>query len=138
MKTHENAKAVMDLLNLRCKLVAEQKEVLELPFSDEVFTEVVRRYGNRGARVAKSMIASSIAAEIKEVNEELRRYVCTECEVLANLMRGMCGRHYAEIISCLSRYYPDVSNAPEEVMSQCSDFARREIKRVIEYIQKEV
>ena len=138
MRTHENAKAVMDLLNLRCKLVVEQKEVLELPFSDEVFTEVVRRYGNRGARVAKSMIASSIAAEIKEVNAELRKYVCTECEVLVNLMRDMCGRHYAEIISCLSRYYPDVSNAPEEVMSHCSDFARREIKRVIEYIQKEV
>ena len=138
MKTHENAKAVMDLLSLRCKLVAEQKEVSELPFSDEAFTEVVRHYGNRGARVAKSMIASSIADEIKEVDEELRRYVCTEREVLVNLMREMCGRHYAEIISRVSRYYPDVSNAPGEVMSQCSDFARREIERVIKYIQKEV
>lgn len=80
MKTHENAKAVMDLLNLRCKLVAEQKEVSELPFSDEAFTEVVRHYGNRGARVAKSMIASSIADEIKEVEEELNKYVCTKYE----------------------------------------------------------
>ena len=138
MKIHENAKAVMDLLNLRCKLEAEQKEVSSLPFSDEAFTEVVRHYGNRGARVAKSMIASSIADEIKEVDEELRRYVCTEREVLVNLMGEMCGRHYAEIISRVSRYYPDVSNAPEEVRTQCSDFARKEIERVIKYIQKEV
>lgn len=138
MKTHENAKAVMDLLNLRCKLVAEKKEVSELPFSDEAFTEVVRRYGNRGARVAKSMIASSIADEIKEVDEELSRYVCTECEVLVKQMQVMCSRHYVEIISRVSRYYPDVSNTPEEVRTQCSDFARREIERVIKYIQKEV
>ena len=138
MKTHENAKAVMDLLNLRGKLVAEQKEVSELPFSDEAFTEVVRHYGNRGARVAKSMIASSIADEIKEVDEELSRYVCTEREVLVNLMGEMCGRHYAEIIFRVSRYFPDVSETPEEVRSQCSDFARKEIERVIKYIQKEV
>lgn len=90
MKTHENAKAVMDLLDLRCKLVAEQKEVSELPFSDEAFTEVVRHYGNRGARVAKSMIASSIADEIKEVEEELNKYVCTKYEALADLMLAMC------------------------------------------------
>lgn len=138
MKTHENAKVVMDLLNLRCKLVAEQKEVSELPFSDEAFTEVVRHYGNRGARVAKSMIASSIADEIKEVDEELSKYVCTKWEVLANLMFEMYDRHYAEIISRVSRYFPEVSKTPGEVMSQCSDFARKEIERVIKYIQKEV
>lgn len=138
MKTHENAKVVMNMLDLRCKLVAEQKEVSELPFSDEAFTEVVRHYGNRGVRVAKTMIASSIADEIKEVDEELSKYVCTKYEALANLMLEMCERHYAEIIYRVSRYYPDVSNAPGEVMSQCSDFARREIERVIKYIQKEV
>lgn len=138
MKTFENAKAVMDLLDLRCKLVAEQKEVSELPFSDEAFTEVVRHYGNRGARVAKSMIASSIADEIKEVDEELSRYVCTKYEDLANLMLDMCDRHYAEMIYRVSRYYPKVSATPEEVRTQCSDFARREIERFIKYIQKEV
>ena len=138
MKTHKNAKAVMDLLNLRCKLVAEQKEVSELPLSDEAFAEVVGHYGNRGARVAKSMIASSIANEIKEVDEELSGYVCTKYEALANLMLEMCDRHYAEIIYRVSRYYPKVSVTPEEVRTQCSDFARKEIERVIKYIQKEV
>lgn len=138
MKTHENAKAVMDLLNLRCKLVAEQKEVSELPFSDEAFTEVVRRYGNRGARVAKSMIASSIADEIKEVDDDLSRYVCTKFEDLSNLLLQLCDRHYAEIIYRISRYFPNVSGTPEEVRAQCSDFARKEIERVIKYIQKEV
>ena len=138
MKTHENAKDVMDLLNLRCRLVAEQKEVSELPFSDEAFTEVVRHYGNRGARVAKSMIASSIANEIKEVDEELSKYVCTKCEVLANLMLEMCDRHYAEIIYRVSRYFPEVSGTPEEVRTQCSAFAHKEIERVLKYIQKEV
>ena len=138
MKTHENAKVVMDLLDLRCKLVAEQKEVSELPFSDEAFTKVVRRYGNRGARVAKSMIASSIADEIKEVDEDLSRYVCTKFEDLSNLLLELCDRHYAEIIYRISRYYPKVSGTPEEVRAQCSDFARKEIERVIKYIQKEV
>ena len=138
MKTHENAKVVMDLLDLRCKLVAEQKEVSELPFSDEAFTEVVRHYGNRGARVAKSMIASSIADEIKEVDEDLSRYVCTKFEDLSNLLLELCDRHYAEIIYRISRYYPKVSGTPEEVRAQCSDFARKEIERVIKYIQKEV
>ena len=138
MKTHENVKAVMDLLDLRCKLVAEQKEVSELPFSDEAFTEVVRHYGNRGARVAKSMIASSIADEIKEVDEDLSRYVCTKFEDLSNLLLDLCDRHYAEIIYRISRYYPKVSGTPEEVRAQCSDFARKEIERVIKYIQKEV
>ena len=138
MKTHENAKAVMDLLNLRCKLVAEQKEVSELPFSDEAFTEVVRHYGNRGARVAKSMIASSIADEIKEVDEELSKYVCTKFEALANLMLEICERHYAEVIYRVSRYYPKVSATPKEVRAQCSDSARKDIERVIQYIQREV
>lgn len=138
MKTHENAKAVMDLLNLRCKLVAEQKEVSELPFSDEAFTEVVRHYGNRGARVAKSMIASSIADEIKEVDEELSRYVCTKYEDLAKLVLEICDRHYADIIYRVSRYYPKVSGTPKEVRDQCSDFARKDIERVIKYIQEEV
>lgn len=136
MKTHENAKAVMDLLNLRCKLVTEQKEVSELPFSDEAFTEVVRHYGNRGARVAKSMIASSIADELKEVEEELNKYVCTKYEALAGLMLAMCDRYYTEIIFRLSKYM--ISVAPEEVRTKCSDFARKEIERVIKYIQKEV
>lgn len=128
----------MDLLNLRCKLVEEQEEVSELPFSDEAFTEVVKHYGNRGARVAKSMIASSIADEIKEVDEELSKYVCTKCEVLADLMFEVCDRHYAEIIYRVSGYYPKVSATPKEVRTQCSDFARKEIERVIKYIQKEV
>lgn len=136
MKTHENAKAVMDLLNLRCKLMAEQKEVSDLPFSDEAFTEVVRHYGNRGARVAKSMIASSIADEIKEVEEELNKYVCTKYEALADLMLAMCDRYYTEIIFRLSRYM--IPGPPEEVRTKCSDFARKEIERVIKYIQKEV
>lgn len=138
MKTHENAKAVMDLLDLRCKLVAEQKEVSDLPFSDEAFTEVVRHYGNRGARVAKSMIASSIADEIKEVEEELSGYVCTKCEALANLMFEVCDRNYADIIYRLSRYYPQVSGTSEEVRAQSSKFVRKDIERVIKYIQKEV
>ena len=128
----------MDLLNLRCKLVAEQKEVLELPFEDDAFVEVVARYGNRGAMVAKEMMAASIADEIKEVDEELSKYVCTKYEALVNLMLEMCGRHYAEIISRVSRYYPDVFKTPEEVTSQCSDFARKEIEKVIKYIQAEV
>lgn len=128
----------MDLLNLRCKLVAEQKEVSELPFSDEAFTEVVRHYGNRGARVAKSMIASSIADEIKEVDEELSKYVCTKFEALANLMLEICERHYAEVIYRVSRYYPKVSATPKEVRAQCSDSARKDIERVIQYIQREV
>lgn len=138
MKTHENAKAVMDLLDLRCKLVAEQKEVSELPFSDEVFTEVVKHYGNRGARVTKSMIASSIADELKEVEEDLNKYVCTKYEALVDLMLAMCDRYYAEIIYRLSRLYPHVSGTPDEVRIQCSHFARKDIERVIKYIQKEV
>lgn len=136
MKTHENAKAVMDLLNLRCKLEAEQKEVSELPFSDEAFTEVVRRYGNRGARVAKSMIASSIADEIKEVDEELSKYVCAKYEDLANLMLAMFDRCYEEFIYRISRYL--VSSPSAEVRAQCSNFVRKEVERVIKYMQKEV
>lgn len=86
--------------------------------------------------MAKSMIASSIADEIKEVDEELSRYVCTKYEALADRMLAMCDRYYTEIIFRLSRYM--IPAAPEEVRTKCSDFARKEIERVLKYIQKEV
>ena len=135
MKTHENAKAVMDLLNLRCKLVAEQKEVSELPFSDEAFTEVVRRYGNRGARVAKSMIASSIADEIKEVDEELSKYVCTKLEDMIPVLMKLCE-------TCMTMVFQQrgikLHEVPNDDRSKLAEYAKSQIMGTIEYIQKEV
>ena len=135
MKTHENAKAVMDLLNLRCRLVAEQKEVSELPFSDEAFTEVVRHYGNRGARVAKSMIASSIADEIKEVDEELSKYVCTKLEDMIPVLMRLCE-------TCMTMVFQQrgikLHEVPNDDRSKLAEYAKSQIMETIKYIQKEV
>jgi hypothetical protein len=135
MKTFENAKAVMDLLDLRCKLVAEQKEVSELPFSDEAFTEVVRHYGNRGARVAKSMIASSIADEIKEVEKELSRYVCTKFEDMIPVLMKLCE-------TCMTMVFQQrgikLHEVPNDDRSKLAEYAKSQIMGTIEYIQKEV
>ena len=135
MKTHENAKAVMDLLNLRCRLVAEQKEVSELPFSDEAFTEVVRHYGNRGARVAKSMIASSIADEIKEVDEELSKYVCTKLEDMIPVLMRLCE-------TCMTMVFQQrgikLHEVPNDGRSKLAEYAKSQIMETIKYIQKEV
>lgn len=123
----------MDLLNLRCKLVAEQKEVSELPFSDEAFTEVVRRYGNRGARVAKSMIASSIADEIKEVDEELSKYVCTKCEDMIPVLMKLCE-------TCMTMVFQQrgikLFEVPNDDRSKLAEYANSQIMGTIEYIQK--
>lgn len=135
MKTHENAKAVMDLLNLRCKLVAEQKEVSELPFSDEAFTEVVRHYGNRGARVAKSMIASSIADEIKEVEEELSKYVCTKFEDMIPVLMGLCEKC---MIMVFEQRGIKLHEVPNDDRSKLVEYAKSQIMETIKYIQKEV
>lgn len=132
MKTHENAKAVTDLLNLRCKLVAEQKEVSELPFSDEAFTEVVRHYGNRGARVAKSMIASSIADEIKEVDEELSKYVCTKFEDMIPVLMKLCETCMTMVFQIRGIRLPDSDR------SKLVEYAKSQIMGTIEYIQREL
>ena len=135
MKTHENAKAVMDLLDLRCKLVKEQKEVSELPFSDEAFTEVVLRYGNRGARVAKSMMASSIADEIKKVDEELSKYVCTKFEDMIPVLMKLCE-------TCMTMVFQQrgikLHEVPNDDRSKLAEYAKSQIMGTIEYIQKEV
>lgn len=135
MKTHENAKAVMDLLNLRCRLVAEQKEVSELPFSDEAFTEVVRHYGNRGARVAKSIIASSIADEIMEADEELSKYVCTKLEDMIPVLMRLCE-------TCMTMVFQQrgikLHEVPNDDRSKLAEYAKSQIMETIKYIQKEV
>lgn len=125
----------MDLLDLRCKLVKEQKEVSELPFSDEAFTEVVLRYGNRGARVAKSMMASSIADEIKEVDEELSKYVCTKFEDMIPVLMKLCE-------TCMTMVFQQrgikLHEVPNDDRSKLAEYAKSQIMGTIEYIQKEV
>lgn len=135
MKTHKNAQAVANLLSLKAKLIKEHQDVIEMPFEDDAFVEVVARYGNRGARVAKGMMVASIADEIKEVDEELSKYVCTKFEDMIPVLMKLCE-------TCMTMVFQQrgikLHEVPNDDRSKLAEYAKSQIMGTIEYIQKEV
>ena len=135
MKTHKNAQAVANLLSLKAKLIKEHQDVIEMPFEDDAFVEVVARYGNRGARVAKGMMVASIADEIKEVDEELSKYVCTKFEDMIPVLMKLCE-------TCMTMVFQQrgikLHEVPNDDRSKLAEYAKSQIMRTIEYMQKEV
>lgn len=135
MKTHENAKAVANLLNLKARLIKEHQDVIEMPFEDDAFVEVVARYGNRGARVAKGMMVASIADEIKEVDEELSKYVCAKCEDMIPVLMKLCS-------TCMTMAFQlrgiKLHEVPDDDRCKLAEYAKSQIVRTIENMQKEV
>lgn len=135
MKTHKNAQAVANLLSLKAKLIKEHQDVIEMPFEDDAFVEVVARYGNRGARVAKGMMVASIADEIKEVDEELSKYVCTKFEDMIPVLMKLCE-------TCMTMVFQQrgikLHEVPNDDRSKLAEYAKSQIRGTIEYMQKEV
>lgn len=135
MKTHKNAQAVANLLSLKAKLIKEHQDVIEMPFEDDAFVEVVARYGNRGARVAKGMMVASIADEIKEVDEELSKYVCTKFEDMIPVLMKLCA-------TCMTMVFQQrgimLHEVPNDDRSKLAEYAKSQIMGTIKYIQKEV
>lgn len=135
MKTHKNAQAVANLLSLKAKLIKEHQDVIEMPFEDDAFVEVVARYGNRGARVAKWMMVASIADEIKEVDEELSKYVCTKFEDMIPVLMKLCE-------TCMTMVFQQrgikLHEVPNDDRSKLAEYAKSQIMGTIEYMQKEV
>lgn len=135
MKTHKNAQAVANLLSLKARLIKEHQDVIEMPFEDDAFVEVVARYGNRGARVAKGMMVASIADEIKEVDEELSKYVCTKSEDMIPVLMRLCK-------TCMTMVFQQrgimLHEVPNDDRSKLAEYAKSQIMGTIEYIQKEV
>ena len=133
MKTYKNAKEVMTLLDVKERLAKEQKDVAGLP--NDTFAEVHERYGVRGVMVAKSMIAASIADELKEVEAELRKYVCTKYEDLAPVLLKLCDK-------CMCMTLTFIGMAPHDITpdlrNQAKHYAEEQIVDIIKYIQKEV
>lgn len=135
MKTHKNAQAVANLLSLKAKLIKEHQDVIEMPFEDDAFVEVVARYGNRGARVAKGMMVASIADEIKEVEEELSKYICTKFEDMIPVLMKLCE-------TCMTMVFQQrgikLHEVPNDDRSKLAEYAKSQIMGTIEYMQKEV
>ena len=135
MKTHKNAKEVVTLLDLKAKLIKEHQDVIAMPFEDDAFVEVVARYGNRGARVAKGMMAASITDEIKEVDEELSKYVCTKFEDMIPVLMKLCE-------TCMTMVFQQrgikLHEVPNDDRRELAEYAKSQIMGTIEYMQKEV
>mgnify|MGYP003304258900 CR=1 FL=1 len=133
MKTHKNAQEVANLLSLKARLIKEHQDVIEMPFEDDAFVEVVARYGNRGARVAKAMMVASIADEMKEVDEELSRYVCAKCEDMIPALMKLCE-------TCMTMVFQQrgikLFEVPNDDRSKLAEYAKSQIMGTIEYIQK--